>query len=94
MKRRAGGQISLNDSFTGDVESGLSSRNFDIISQNDDDTRAGLDDTSKAEIKQIMEDENLSFDRARLLYMERKFGQNGIAPDGTPLDPKAVTFSK
>lgn len=39
-----------------------------------------------------METEHLTFDKARLLYTERKFGQNGIAPDGTPIDPKAVTF--
>jgi len=39
-----------------------------------------------------MENDNVDFDKARLLYMERKFGQNGIAPDGTPIDPKAFTF--
>lgn len=92
--RRTGGHISLNDSFSEDVESGLSSRNFDLISQNDNDSRLGLDDSTKAEIKRIMEVECLSFDKARLLYMERKFVQNGIAPDGTPLDPRAVTFKK
>ncbi|CAI1872486.1 hypothetical protein SEUBUCD646_0C00610 [Saccharomyces eubayanus] len=84
--------ISLNDSFTDDLESGLHSSNFDIISENNNDTRGGLDDISKNEIKQIMENDNISFDKARLLYMERKFGQNGIAPDGTPIDPKAFTF--
>ena len=41
-----------------------------------------------------MESENISFDKARLMFTERKFGQNLIAPDGTPMDPKAVTFSK
>ncbi|QLQ82514.1 hypothetical protein HG537_0H02760 [Torulaspora globosa] len=94
IRRRTGSGISLNDSFNDDLESGLSSRNFDLISQNDNDSRLGLDDSSKAEIKRIMEQENLSFDKARFLYVERKFGQNGIAPDGTPLDPKAVTFNK
>lgn len=94
MRRRAGSGISLNDSFSDDLESGLSSRNFDLISQNDNDPRPGLDDSSKAEIKRIMEQENLSFDKARFLYVERKFGQNEIAPDGTPMDPKAVTFNK
>lgn len=94
MRRRAGNPIRLNDSFGDDLEAGFSSRNFDIISQNDDDERSGLDDVSKDEIRQIMEQENLGFDKARLLYMERKFGQNGIAPDGTPMDPKAVTFSR
>ncbi|QLL32107.1 hypothetical protein HG536_0C02760 [Torulaspora globosa] len=94
IKRRTGGVIRLNDSFSDDLESGLSSRNFDLISQNDNDSRSGLDDSSKAEVKRIMEQENLSFDKARFLYVERKFGQNGIAPDGTPLDPKAVVFNK
>lgn len=94
MMRRTGNPISLNDSFSDDLESGFSSRNFDLISQNDDDTRSGLDDASKEEISQIMERDHLDFDKARLLYMERKFGQNGIAPDGTPMDPKAVTFAK
>ncbi|CAI4058370.1 hypothetical protein SUVZ_03G0520 [Saccharomyces uvarum] len=84
--------ISLNDSFTDDLENGLHSSNFDIISENNNDTRGGLDDISKNDIKQIMENDNISFDKARLLYMERKFGQNGIAPDGTPIDPKAFTF--
>ena len=87
MRRSTGNAISLNDSFGEDLESGF-------ISQNDDDTRAGLDDISKEEIRQIMEQDNLDFDKARLLYMERKFGQNGIAPDGRPMDPKAVTFGK
>lgn len=94
MRRGLGGSISLNDSFADDLESGLSSRNFDIISQNEEDARLGLDDVSKEEIKRIMETDNVSFDKARLLYTERKFGKNGIAPDGTPMDPKAVTFSK
>lgn len=84
--------IRLNDSFTDDLENGLHSSNFDIISENSNDTRGGLDDISKNEIKKIMENDNLDFDKARLLYMERKFGQNGIAPDGTPIDPKAFTF--
>lgn len=93
LKRRVGGQISLNESFADDLERGLNSHNFDILSENSNDTRAGLDDHSKQEIVQIMETENISFDKARLLYMERKFGQNQIAPDGTPMDPKAFTFS-
>lgn len=83
----------LNNSFAEDLESGLHSRHFDIISQNTDDNRSGLDDAAKEEIRQIMEAENLSFDKARLLYTERQFGQNGIAPNGMPMDPKAVTFN-
>lgn len=89
-----GGQIALNDSFADDLESGLNSTNFDIISGNTEDTRAGLDDLSKQQIREIMETENISFDKARLMFTKRKFGQNLIAQDGTPMDPKAVTFSK
>ncbi|KAI8400943.1 Fungal protein of unknown function (DUF2015) [Nakaseomyces glabratus] len=92
IRNRFGGHISLNNSFTDDLESGLASRHFDIISQNRHDDRGGLDAKAKDEIKAIMETEHLTFDKARLLYTERKFGQNGIAPDGTPIDPKAVTF--
>ncbi|CCH60982.1 hypothetical protein TBLA_0D04860 [Henningerozyma blattae CBS 6284] len=92
LRRGTVGSISLNDSFHEDLESGLSSRNFDIISKNTDDGRSGLDDESKKEIKKIMEEENLTFDKARLLFTERKFNANGIAADGTPLDPKAVIF--
>ncbi|CAL9734956.1 hypothetical protein MOSE0_G03576 [Monosporozyma servazzii] len=94
LKRRLGGQIALNDSFADDLESGLNSTNFDIISGNTEDTRAGLDDLSKQQIREIMETENISFDKARLMFTKRKFDQNLIAQDGTPMDPKAVTFSK
>ncbi|AJP37421.1 AHL_G0005390.mRNA.1.CDS.1 [Saccharomyces cerevisiae] len=92
MQSRFNRHIRLNDSFADDLENGLHSSNFDIISENSNDVRGGLDDVSKNEIKQIMENDNVDFDKARLLYMERKFGQNGIAPDGTPIDPKAFTF--
>lgn len=93
MVNRFGGRISLNNSFTDDLESGLASRHFDIMSGNKNDDRSGLDAAAKEEIKKIMDEEHIKFDKARLLYTERKFGQNGIAPDGTPIDPKAVTFS-
>ncbi|EEU06895.1 YCL012C-like protein [Saccharomyces cerevisiae JAY291] len=92
IQSRFNRHIRLNDSFADDLENGLHSSNFDIISENSNDVRGGLDDVSKNEIKQIMENDNVDFDKARLLYMERKFGQNGIAPDGTPIDPKAFTF--
>ena len=94
IQSRFNRRIRLNDSFADDLENGLHSRNFDIISENSNDARGGLDDISKNEIKKIMENDNIDFDKARLLYMERKFGQNGIAPDGTPIDPKAFTFDK
>lgn len=92
LRRGLGQRTGLNDDFADDLESGLSSRHFDIISRNAADERHGLDQAAKEEIRRIMEDENMGFDKARLLYTERVFGQNNIAPDGTPLDPKAVTF--
>ncbi|GAV49549.1 hypothetical protein ZYGR_0P01930 [Zygosaccharomyces rouxii] len=92
LRRGLGHRIGLNDDFADDLESGLSSRHFDITSRNASDERHGLDPAAKEEIRNIMERENMGFDKARLLYTERVFGQNNIAPDGTPLDPKAITF--
>lgn len=94
LKLKFGGYIRLNESFTDDLEAGLSSRNFDIISQNSSDPRSGLDEVSKEEIRRIMEEKGISFDKARLFYTTQKFGENNVAPDGTPMDPKAVTFSR
>jgi len=91
--RSLGGSTDLNSSFRDDLESGLHSSNFDIISHNGDDSRAGLDDESKKLIRDIMVSENVSFDKARLIFTERKFGDNDNASDRTPLDTKAVTFS-
>lgn len=93
VRRRFGGRIDLNDSFADDIESGLHSQNFDIMSNNTNDQRSGLDEESKNAIRDIMNSENVSFDKARLIFTEQRFGENAIAPDGTPLDPKAVTFS-
>lgn len=84
----------MNDNFVQDLEAGLSSKNFDIVSQNRLDSRKGLDEGSKEEIKKLMHDRNITFDDARLLLMSQKFGNNNIAPDGTPMDPKAVTFRR
>ena len=81
--------------FENDVHQGLSSSNFDLISNNLDksDLRSGLDENSKREILKIMNDnKSLSFDQARLFYTRRIMAENQIAPDGTPLDPRAVTF--
>lgn len=93
LKLKLGGHVALNTSFQEDLENGLASRRFDIISQNGDDSRPGLDEASKEQIRLIMSMEGVSFDKARWLYTERQFGEHGIAPDGTPLDPKAITFS-
>ncbi|CAI4211441.1 unnamed protein product [Parascedosporium putredinis] len=84
----------LPDSFHGDVEAGLSSSTFDLSSNIEaGDSRAGLDDQSKAEILKIMKKRRLKFDDARKVYMENRFKANGIGPDGRPRDPKFVSFS-
>ncbi|GMM56834.1 hypothetical protein DAKH74_034500 [Maudiozyma humilis] len=83
----------VNSHFADDIESGLHSENFDILANNKDDSREGLDDEAKKMVRDIMVSENVSFDKARLIYTERMFGDNEIAPDGMPLDPKAVTFA-
>lgn len=81
------------NSFEDDLENGLNSSTFDIgenISNND--RRQGLLQNAKEEIKRIMENSNLSFDQARYQYTQQQLNENGIAKDGTPLDPKTVTF--
>ncbi|KAF9871613.1 protein precursor [Colletotrichum karsti] len=84
----------LPSTFTGDMEAGLSSSTFDLSGNVESgDSRAGLDDRSKAEILKIMKKRRMRFDDARRVYMENRFKANGIGPDGRPLDPKAVTFS-
>ncbi|PKS11884.1 hypothetical protein jhhlp_001178 [Lomentospora prolificans] len=84
----------LPDSFHGDVEAGLSSSTFDLSGNIESgDSRAGLDDESKAEILKIMKRRRLKFDDARKVYMENRFKANGIGPDGRPRDPKFVSFS-
>lgn len=84
----------LPDSFAGDIEAGLSSSTFDLSGNVESgDSRAGLDDQSKAEILKIMKKRRIKFDQARKVYMENTFQANGIGPDGRPRDPKLVTFS-
>jgi len=81
-------------SFGRDIESGLSSSTFDLSANvADGDSRAGLDDASKAAILKIMKKRRLRFDEARKVYMEQRFKSNGIGADGLPRDPKLVTFS-
>lgn len=81
-------------SFSDDIESGLSSANFDLAGNlADGDSRAGLDDAAKREILKIMKKRRMRFDEARRVYMEGRFKANGIGPDGRPRDPKFVSFS-
>ncbi|SCU90796.1 LAME_0E10066g1_1 [Lachancea meyersii CBS 8951] len=84
--------IRLNNGFSEDIEAGFTSRNFDLSSHNADDQRDGLDDEAKNEIKQIMQQDRVDFDQARFIYLKQKLGNNNIAANGMPLDPKAVTF--
>ncbi|KAL1877403.1 hypothetical protein Daus18300_002387 [Diaporthe australafricana] len=84
----------LPSSFTGDIEAGLSSTTFDLSGNvADGDGRAGLDDGAKKEILKIMKKRRMKFDQARKVYMENRFRDNGIGPDGRPKDPKFVSFS-
>lgn len=84
----------LPSSFTGDIEAGLSSTTFDLTGNvADGDGRAGLDDAAKQEILKIMKKRRMKFDQARKVYMENRFKDNGIGPDGRPRDPKFVSFS-
>ncbi|KAI0537359.1 hypothetical protein GGR58DRAFT_352409 [Xylaria digitata] len=84
----------LPNSFSGDIEAGLSSSTFDLgANVESGDSRAGLDDAAKTEILKIMKKRRLRFDEARRVYMEQRFSANGIGPDGRPRDPKFVSFS-
>lgn len=84
----------LPGSFTDDIDAGLSSSTFDLAGNvADGDGRAGLDDAAKQEILKIMKKRRMKFDQARRVYMENRFRDNGIGPDGRPKDPKFVSFS-
>lgn len=84
----------LPSTFSGDIEAGLSSDTFSLAGNVDSgDSRAGLDGQAKAEILKIMKKRRMQFDEARRVYMEMRFSQNNIGPDGRPRDPKLVTFS-
>lgn len=84
----------LPNSFASDIEAGLSSSTFDLTGNLESgDSRAGLDDASKAEVLRIMKKRRMNFDQARKVYMENRFQANGIGPDGRPRDPKFVSFS-
>ncbi|CDH60797.1 hypothetical protein RO3G_04384 [Lichtheimia corymbifera JMRC:FSU:9682] len=79
-------------SFEDDIEDGLTSSQFDLEANIDqDDQRAGLKD--KEEILKIMKKQKVSFDEARLIRQQRLLKKNNIDPaTGLPLDPKFVTF--
>ncbi|KAL1972467.1 hypothetical protein VTN31DRAFT_6881 [Thermomyces dupontii] len=84
----------LPTSFTGDIEAGFTSSEFDLAGNvAAGDTRAGLDTKAKREIRKIMRSRGVDFDEARRLYTEQRFAKNNIGPDGRPRDPKFVSFS-
>jgi hypothetical protein len=81
-------------SFQDDAEAGLHSTNFDLAENIEaEDSRRGLDENAKREVYVIMKRNKVNFDEARRLFIEQKFGREGIAADGRPLDRKAVMFS-
>ncbi|KAL1963193.1 hypothetical protein VTN77DRAFT_8626 [Rasamsonia byssochlamydoides] len=84
----------LPSSFTGDIEAGFTSSDFDLAANvAEGDSRAGLDPRAKREIRKIMRSRGVDFDEARRLYTEQRFAKNNIGPDGRPRDPKFVSFS-
>ncbi|KAL6719585.1 hypothetical protein ACLMJK_001505 [Lecanora helva] len=84
----------LPSSFAGDMESGLTSNDFDLSANvASADSRAGLDRQAKREVQKIMKRSKVDFDEARRLYTESRFAKNNIGPDGRPRDPKFVSFS-
>jgi hypothetical protein len=84
----------LPSSFSGDIEAGFSSSDFDLSGNvAAGDSRAGLDNSSKKEIQKIMKNRRVNFDEARRIYTEGRFAKNNIGPDGRPRDPKFVSFS-
>jgi hypothetical protein len=84
----------LPSSFTADIEAGLTSSDFDISANvSEGDSRAGLDQRAKRDIRRLMKSRGVNFDEARRLYTEQRFAKNNIGPDGRPRDPKFVSFS-
>nr|XP_031861593.1 uncharacterized protein CI109_002823 [Kwoniella shandongensis]KAA5528665.1 hypothetical protein CI109_002823 [Kwoniella shandongensis] len=72
----------------------MSSNNFDLEANNGEGSgegRIGLDEEGVEEVRRIMAIERCTFDQARLIRHNRILAKNGIAPDGTPLDRKAIT---
>ncbi|MCJ1337079.1 hypothetical protein MMC09_002358 [Bachmanniomyces sp. S44760] len=84
----------LPTTFAEDIESGFTSNDFDLSPNVESgDSRAGLDQKGKREVRKIMRNRKVGFDEARRIYTERRFAKNNISPDGTPRDPKFVSFS-
>jgi hypothetical protein len=84
----------LPTTFQEDAEAGLQSSNFNLAENIEaGDSRQGLDEATKREIYILMRKRNVGFDEARRMWIEERFGREGIGADGRPLDRKAVMFS-
>ena len=84
----------LPSSFQSDIDDGFTSSDFDLQQNLEGgDARQGLDQVAKREVGRIMKRMKVGFDEARRLYMQRRFRDEGIREDGTPRDPKFVSFS-
>ncbi|OUM64070.1 hypothetical protein PIROE2DRAFT_69304 [Piromyces sp. E2] len=89
------GNNDSSSSFVDAIESGLSSNNFDVHTNNIEtaDERTGFDPKDTRILKRIMKNEHCDFDTARLVMQHLKFKKMGIDPaTGMPLDSKAFTF--
>lgn len=92
--RRVAGFSRVNgDSFLDDFESGFNSDTFSITSNiSSSDPRSGLLVAAKEQIREIMKNQHVSFDEARLQYTQSELSKHNIDTDGLPRDPKLVTF--
>lgn len=79
--------------FEADLENGLSSSNFDVSANIRAQDPRTLDENAKLAIKTLMEEQQLSFDDARLQYFHQRMAENGVDADGVPTDPRTVTLS-
>ncbi|CCG84596.1 protein of unknown function [Taphrina deformans PYCC 5710] len=91
---RLGRHLSL-PSFAGDIESGLTSEDFDLSRNVEEgDGRVGLDGPGRAQVQRIMRTKRCTFDQARLILLQDKMKRAGIDPQtGLPRDAKFVSFS-
>ena len=82
------------ESFADDARSGFDSSSFSLANNIESgDSRAGLDNVTKMEIKEVMKKRGVGFDEARRQIVQERFRREGIRPDGRPRDPKFVSFS-
>ncbi|KAI7342071.1 hypothetical protein KC367_g4913 [Hortaea werneckii] len=87
-------RLPTSSTFAEDAEAGLHSSNFNLAENIEaGDSRRGLDEHARQEVHRIMKVRKLGFDEARRMFMEERFGREGIGRDGRPLDRKAVFFS-